>query len=33
MSQNGADMLAALGVDYRAILDYYYIGTEWKAPK
>ncbi|MBD5531075.1 MAG: SpoIID/LytB domain-containing protein [Lachnospiraceae bacterium] len=33
MSQNGADTLAALGVDYRGILDYYYIGTEWKAPK
>ncbi|MBD5467016.1 MAG: SpoIID/LytB domain-containing protein [Lachnospiraceae bacterium] len=33
MSQNGADTLAALGVGYRDILDYYYIGTEWKAPK
>lgn len=33
MSQNGADALAALGVGYRAILDYYYIGTEWKASK
>ena len=32
MSQNGADTLAALGVGYRDILDYYYIGTEWKTP-
>lgn len=30
MSQNGADTLAALGMEYREILSYYYIGTGLK---
>lgn len=30
MSQNGADTLAASGVSYRDILDYYYIGIKLK---
>lgn len=30
MSQNGADTLAASGMGYREILDYYYIGTKLK---
>lgn len=32
MSQNGADALAASGMSYREILDYYYIGTDLKVP-
>ena len=33
MSQNGADMLAAMGAGYRDILNYYYTGTELKIQK